>query len=107
VYSIGLQLGPDGAVNDSIVGSPAFDAGVSSGMKIAGVNGRLFTPERMADAIKAAKDTKESITLLVVVDDFYKTATVNYHGGARIPHLVRVDGKPDYLDELIKARAGK
>ena len=107
VYSIGLQLGPDGAVNDSIVGSPAFDAGVSSGMKIAGVNGRLFTPERMADAIKAAKDTKESITLLVVVDDFYKTATVNYHGGARIPHLVRVDGRPDYLDELIKARAGK
>ena len=44
------------------------------------------------------------ITLLVVVDEFYRTATMNYHGGARFPHLVREDGKPDYLDELIKAR---
>src|SRR5277367_1924345 len=29
VYSIGLNLGPDGTVNDAIVGSPAFDAGIS------------------------------------------------------------------------------
>ena len=28
-YSIGLQLGADGMVNDSIVGGPAFDAGIS------------------------------------------------------------------------------
>ena len=39
VYSIGLQLGQDGAVADSIVGGPAFQAGISSGMKVVGVNG--------------------------------------------------------------------
>jgi predicted metalloprotease with PDZ domain len=103
IYSIGLQLGSDGAVTDAIVGSPAFDAGVSSGMKVVGVNGRVFSPDLLADAIKAAaKDTSQAITLLLVSDGYYRTSTVNYHGGPRIPHLVREDAKPDYLDELIK-----
>ncbi len=107
VYSIGLQVGSDGAVSDAIVGSPAFEAGVSSGMKIMGVNGRVFTPDLLDDAIKAAKDTSQPITLLVLVDDYFRNCTINYHGGARYPHLSREEGKPDYLGELIKARAGQ
>ena len=54
IYSIGLQVGGDGVVSDAIVGSPAFEAGISSGMKVAGVNGRVFNQELLADAIKAA-----------------------------------------------------
>ena len=104
VYSIGLQVGGDGMVNDSIVGSPAFEAGISSQMKIIGVNGRVFTQELLSEAIKAAKDTAKPITLLVVVDDYFRTCTINYHGGARYPHLVRDNDRPDYLDELIKPR---
>jgi len=105
VYSIGLQVGSDGVVSDSIVGSPAFEAGVSSQMKIIGVNGRTFTQDLLSDAIKAAKDSSQPITLLVVVDDYIRTCTINYHGGPRYPHLVRDDSRPDYLAELIKARA--
>jgi len=107
VYSIGLQVGADGAVADSIVGSPAFESGISSGMKIVGVNGRVFKPELLEDAIKDAKDSSKPITLLAVVDEYYRTCTINYHDGPRYPHLVREEGKPDYLDELIKARAGQ
>ncbi len=103
-YSIGLQLGADGMVNDSIVGGPAFDAGISPGMKVVGVDGRVYTHDLLEDAIKAAKDTTEPLTLLVLDDDYYRTATIQYHGGERYPHLVREDSKPDYLDELIKAR---
>jgi len=107
-YSIGLQLGADGAVTDAIVGSPAFEAGISSGMKVIGVNGRVYTHELLEDAIKAAKDSSQPVTLLVVNDDFINTSTIDYHGGPRYPHLVREDQKPDYLDELIKPRvAGK
>jgi predicted metalloprotease with PDZ domain len=106
VYSIGLLLDGDGAVIDSIVGSPAFEAGVSSGMKVVGVNGRVYTHDLLEDAIKAAKDSTVPITLLVVDDDYYRTSTIQYHGGERYPHLVRNDSKPDYLDELIKPRAG-
>jgi predicted metalloprotease with PDZ domain len=105
IYSIGLQLGADGSVRDSIVGSPAFKAGITYGMKVVGVNGRVYTHDVLEDAIAAAKGTDKPITLLVVVDDYYQTSTVNYHGGVRYPHLIRIDGKPDYLDELIKARA--
>ena len=105
VYSIGLQLGSDGTVSDSIVGSPAFEAGISSGMKVLAVNGRLYTQDLLDDAIKAAKDTSQPISLLVVVDDYIRTCTIQYHGGDRYPHLVREGDRPDYLDELIKARA--
>lgn len=104
IYSIGLQVTADGTVSDSIFGSPAFEAGISSGMKIVGVNGRLYTQDSLDDAVKNSKDASQPISLLIVEDDFYKTSTVNYHGGARYPHLVRDDGKPDSLDELIKAR---
>jgi len=106
IYSIGLQLGNDGVVSDSIFGGPAFEAGVSSGMKVIGVNGRLYTQDLLEDAIKEAKDTTKPITLLVVVDDYFQTSTINYHGGDRYPHLMRDDAKPDYLDEVIKAHAG-
>ena len=82
LYSIGLQIAADGMVSDAIVGSPAFEAGVSSGMKIMGVNGRVFTSELLDDAIKASKENSQPITLLALVDDYFRTCTINYHGGA-------------------------
>src|SRR5277367_2432260 len=105
VFSIGLQLAADGTVSDSIVGGPAFKAGISSGMKVIGVNGRVFTPEVLEDAIKAAGSSAQPITLLVVNDDYYRTCTIEYRDGERYPHLERDAAKPDYLDELIKPRA--
>ena len=102
-YSLGLMIASDGTVNESIYGSPAFRAGIGPGMKIAGVNGRVYTHDLLDDALKSA----QPISLLVVVDDYYKTITVDYSGGAKYPHLVRDDAKPDLLGDLIKARAGK
>jgi hypothetical protein len=29
---------------------------------------------------------------------------VDYHEGLKYPHLVRVDGTPDYLSEIIAAK---
>jgi predicted metalloprotease with PDZ domain len=106
VYSIGLQLGEDGTVGDAIVGSPAYNAGITSGMKVVGVNGRVYTHDGLEDAIAAAKDSSAPIALMVVIDDYYKTFNVDYHGGDKFPHLVRDEAKPDYLDDLIKAHAG-
>jgi predicted metalloprotease with PDZ domain len=107
IYSIGLQIGSDGLVGDSIFGGPAFEAGISSGMKIIGVNGRVYTEDILADAIKAAKDSSQPITLLAVDDDYIRAFVINYHGGARYPHLVRNNDQPDYLDDLIKPRAAE
>ena len=104
-YSIGLQVGEDGSVMDSIVGGLAFKAGITSGMKVVAVNGRVYTRDLLNDAIKASKDSKNPIVLLVISDEYYKTCTIDYHDGERYPHLQRDDSKPDYLDDLIKPRA--
>ena len=103
-YSIGIEVGPDGTIFDSIVGSPAYQAGVTSGMKLVGVNERVYTPDDLEDAIDEAQHSSSPIALLLVDDDYYRTANVEYHGGQRYPHLVREEGKPDYLDELIAAK---
>jgi hypothetical protein len=34
----------------------------------------------------------------------YQTIAVDYHDGMQYPHLVRLDGTPDYLDEIIAAK---
>src|ERR1700683_5277242 len=55
-YSIGLQVGDDGQVGDSIVGSPAYKAGITSGMKVVAVNGRVYTRDLLVVALKARKE---------------------------------------------------
>jgi predicted metalloprotease with PDZ domain len=105
VYSIGLRLGNDGAVQDSIVGGLAYNAGITSGMRVVAVNDRAFTPDLLRDALKAGKNSSQPIRLLVLTDDYYKTCTIDYHGGERYPHLVRQEGKADLLDDLAKPLA--
>ncbi len=101
-YSIGLQVGASGQVFDSIWDGPAFKAGVSPGMKVVGVNGRVFTPQLLKKAIKDSAKNPDPIQLLVIDDDYYRSVTIDYHGGDRYPHLVREAGKPDYLDTMIQ-----
>ena len=104
-YSVGLSLGGDGSVRDSMVGSPAYKAGVTSGMKVIAVNGRAFSTEVFSDALKATKNSARPLELLVVSDEYYKTVSVDYQGGERYPHLVRDESKPDVLGEIEKALA--
>jgi predicted metalloprotease with PDZ domain len=105
VYSIGLRLGNDGAVQEAIVGGLAYKAGITSGMRVVAVNDRAFTPDLLRDALKAGKNGAQPIRLLVLNDDYYKTCTIDYHGGERYPHLVRDESKADLLDELAKPLA--
>lgn len=104
-YTIGLNLSGEGVVSDAIFGGPAFKAGLAPGMKIVGVNGRLFTPEILDDTIKASKNNSRPIELLAIVNDYYKICSIDYHDGERYPHLIRIPDKPDYLGELLKPEA--
>lgn len=101
-YSVGLIIGSSGRVFDSIWNGPAFKAGVVPGMKVVGINGRVYTPDLLKEAIKNSPQSSSPITLLVVDDDYYRTCAIDYHGGDRYPHLVQEQGKPDYLGELLK-----
>ncbi len=104
-YSVGLSLGPDGSVRDSMVGSPAYKAGVTSGMKVVAVNGRAFSAEIFTDALKATKNSARPLELLVLSDEYYKTVSVDYQGGEQYPHLAREEAKPDVLSEIEKPLA--
>jgi len=104
-FTIGLNLSREGVVSDVIFGGSASKAGLAPGMKVAGVNGRLFTAEILEDAIKASKTNSRPIELLVIVNDYYKICSIDYHDGERYPHLARNPDKPDYLDELLKPEA--
>lgn len=105
IYSVGLSLSPDGQVRDAMVGAPAFEAGVSSGMKVLAVNGRIYNHDLLVDAIQAAAKSSAPIELLVVDDEYVKTVKIDYHGGQRFPRLVRNEKLADGLADLIKPRA--
>ena len=103
-YSLGLGIGKDGAIGDVRWDSPAFNAGIGSGTTVVAVNGQAYTGDVLEDAVKAAKDGKAPIELMVKEFDRYRTVKLDYHGGLRYPHLERIQGQPDYLTPILTAR---
>ncbi|HVB33590.1 MAG TPA: M61 family peptidase [Patescibacteria group bacterium] len=106
LYSIGLGVSGDGTVYDSIWNGPAFQAGITPGMKVIEVNGRAFSPTLLRNAIAASSTNSAPLQLIVLNDGYNKTCTIDYHGGSRYPILVREKNVPDFLDNnVLKARA--
>ena len=103
-YSLGLTADAKGQLGDVLWDSPAFKAGLAPSMSLIAVNGREFSPEVLKDAVAAAKGGSAPIELLVKNFDHIDTVKIDYHGGLLYPSLVRIDGKPDRLSELYKAR---
>ncbi|MDN5864904.1 MAG: peptidase M61 [Gammaproteobacteria bacterium] len=103
-WSIGITLNDDGVINDVLWKGPAFKAGVSTGATMVAVNGREFSTEFLKRAIANAEQGKEPIELTLKYQGNVYTVPVDYHGGLRYPHLVRIEGTPDYLGEIIAPR---
>jgi predicted metalloprotease with PDZ domain len=104
--SIGVSIGREGELDDVIHGSPAFAAGLGPGMKVIAVNGRKYSVDRLREALKFAHDTHQPIELIVEASQFYKTYSVPYYDGEKISHLERVEGQPDILANILKAKTG-
>jgi predicted metalloprotease with PDZ domain len=100
-WSIGIDVTGDGHIEDVLVGSAADKAKLGPGMQIVAVNDRQFTGSLLNDAITNAKGTQNPIELIVVNTGVYRVLNLDYHDGLRYPHLERVDGTPDYLDEIL------
>jgi predicted metalloprotease with PDZ domain len=101
-YSIGLRVNREGEISDVRWNGPADKAKLFPGQKIIAVNGNVFSGEALRTAIKEAKSKTEPIHLILQGDTFVTTADLDYHDGERFPSLVRVDGTPDYLDDITK-----
>jgi predicted metalloprotease with PDZ domain len=100
--SVGLSAMPDGMIASVVWGSPAFKAGLTQGSQIVAINGDVFKPEKLKDAILKAEKGSEPIMLIVKADDTVKTISLDYHEGLRVPHLERIDGTPDRLGDILK-----
>jgi predicted metalloprotease with PDZ domain len=102
--SLGIHVAADGTVDDPWPGMPAFDAGISNGMKIIAVNGRRFSHDELARALRASKDAPEAMEFIVENGSYFKTVKVNYHGGLRYPHLDRATAASDVLTAIATSR---
>ncbi|RUL63273.1 M61 family peptidase [Dyella dinghuensis] len=103
-WSIGLTMTDKGEVNDVRWNGPAFKAGVSTGATVVAVNGQDYSSDVLKSAIAAAKGSSAPIQLLLKYQGGFRTVPVDYHDGLQYPHLVRIEGTPDYLSEIGAAR---
>ncbi|HUJ15978.1 MAG TPA: peptidase M61, partial [Thermoanaerobaculia bacterium] len=81
--------------------SAAYKAGITPDMQIIAVNGKAYTMQVLRDAITDAEKTRQPIELQFRQGDEYKSFSIPYYGGLRIPSLERVEGTPDRLDEIL------
>jgi predicted metalloprotease with PDZ domain len=101
-FSLGFIASKEGDLRDVIPGSPAYAAGLAPGMKVIAVNGRKWSKDVIRAALRAGLQNQQPLSLLAENGEYYNTYQVNYHDGERNPHLVRADGQPNLLDEMIK-----
>ena len=100
--SIGLRVKGDGTVVDSIPGMPAFESGVSPYLRIIAVNGRAFSVDELNRAVANSSSSAGTIVITATNTGAIETHEIHYQGGNRYPHLERVDGTADYLDDILK-----
>ena len=59
------------------------------------------TGQTITAFVLEAEHTKQPLELQFRRGDEYKSFSIPYSGGLRIPSLERVDGTPDRLDEIL------
>ena len=104
-YSIGIDVRKDGAISDVSPGTPAYNAGLGPQMTILAVDGRVFSPDVLSEAIAHPKNGR--ISLIVRNFDSVESREIEYAGGLRYPHLERIPGSHDYLTEILAPRSNK
>ena len=103
-HSLGLRATADGALTQVLWGSPAFEAGLSKGMKLLAVNGWAFQGTRLDEAMRANRQGESPLRLLVKDGERFQTVTIDWRGGPRHPHLRRQGSAPDRLAALYRPR---
>ena len=101
-YSLGFAVKADGGVTGIQWDGVAFRAGLAANSSIVAVNNRAYKGDVLKAAVKAAKDGKAPIVLLVKQGSNYRTISLDYHGGLRYPHLERIAGSKDRLASILK-----
>lgn len=99
-HSAGLIVAKDGKVGQVMWGSPAFEAGMTVGDQITGVDGRDYSAETLKTAVAATTATGK-IVLLVKRGKRYRETVLSYKGGLRYPALRKTGQGETGLDRLL------
>ncbi|MCK5910242.1 MAG: M61 family metallopeptidase [Caulobacter sp.] len=104
-FSLGAEIGWDGAVKEALWDGPLFKAGVIAGAQIVKVAGKPYSAEALKRAIvAAAKPGAAPISLSVKADDRVRLVRIPYHLGPRYPALRRLEKAPDRLGQILSPR---
>jgi predicted metalloprotease with PDZ domain len=104
-YSLGVVISRDAVLTEAVWDSPAFKAGLATNTTLIAVNGRAFSAELIKRAITEAATGGPPLELIVKQQDRYRTITLDYRGGLRYPHLVRLADRQDGFATLFAPRA--
>jgi predicted metalloprotease with PDZ domain len=104
-FSLGISVNKRDEVTEVLPDSPAGRAGVVAGVKLLGVGGHVYTARAVAAALAEAKGGSAALEVVVADGDALRTYRLDYHDGPRFPHLERIEGRPDGLADILKARA--
>ncbi|HEY2381862.1 MAG TPA: M61 family peptidase [Terriglobia bacterium] len=99
-YSIGLKLGSEGTVVDSLPDKPAAKAGIAPGFRITAVNGRRYSADVLRTEIRNARNTG-TLDLAAANGRSIATYRLNYREGEKYPNLERNDQTP-LLDDILR-----
>lgn len=101
--SVGAIFSAGGDVKEIRPGGAVDAARMSPGMKIIGVNGRVWNATELKQAIDASENSP-AIDLLVVDGDAINNVELQYHDGSRYLTLVRDESLPGELESILAKR---
>jgi predicted metalloprotease with PDZ domain len=101
MFSLGLFLDNQGNVRDVLWNGPAFQAGLAPGMQLLAIDGHAFTTAVLRAEIDQAQKSGQLLQITAKGDGVTGVYTVRYAGGLKYPHLVRVPGTTDYLEQIL------
>jgi predicted metalloprotease with PDZ domain len=101
--SLGLRLDKNAEIIDIVPDGPADAAGLAYGMKVVAIDGWEYTKDRLKTAVKESPNAG-AIDFTVTFGGRVDTLRVPYALGPRVPRLVRLEGEPDILSEIVKPR---
>ncbi|MGH7194651.1 MAG: M61 family metallopeptidase, partial [Candidatus Saccharimonadales bacterium] len=101
MFSVGLFLDREGNIEDVLWNGPAYESGLTPGMKIVAIDGRPYSTEVLRSEIAQAQKTTKPLQITASGDGVTGFYPVHYDGGLKYPHLVRVPGTTDYLRHIL------
>ncbi|HEX7324062.1 MAG TPA: M61 family peptidase [Rhodanobacteraceae bacterium] len=101
MFSAGLSLKNDGEIRDVLWQGPAFKAGLGPGMRVVSIDGQPFSPKVLWSSIADAQRTHQPLQVRARSDGAVRLYSVAYFGGLKFPHLVRIPGTTNYLQQIL------